>query len=249
MSLRKHSYMEKPIQITLERVYLLEKQARTAGTGDFFQKIKGDYTMNILSKLNSYDKDPQDAYIQRHIEVKVVSKRQPRKEESKARNCNYAYFVEVGGQHTSVCKSAFISKSIGSYVRAIKADNIYKMKKPNELLEVKVSHYANRDIKYLKAGLNVKTMHFLVYDMFPEEKVTYSFYLKYFQENYLYKYGHPMKDLCGKCEELNMKIKTTILNATTKYIATAEKIVHIKRSQKFYKKIQEIEKLTKAAMT
>lgn len=205
--------------------------------------------------------------------MKAVSTRRPRKQEPKVRSCNYAYFVEVNGQRSLVCKSAFISllgisakrvrrlaallsegksphenrgKSIGSRVRAITGDVIEKIKTHIESFEVKMTHYANREIKYLKAGLNVKTMHLLFQNMFPEEKVTYQFYLKYFQENYSYRFGRPMKDVCGKCEELTAKIKSTVLNDNAKRVATAEKMVHIKRSQKFYKKIKEIEKLTKS---
>lgn len=84
-------------------------------------------------------------------------------------------------------------------------------------------------------------MHSLFKDKFPEENVTYLFYLNYFHENYLYLFGRPQKDVCSLCEELSTKLRNPSLNDNAKKTVAAEKMIHIRRSKKFYNKIKEVE--------
>ena len=69
--------------------------------------------------------------------------------------------------------------------------------------------------------------------------VKYEFYLKYFHENFNYRFGRPQVDTCIRCEELSVKLKSASLEAA-KRVAAAEQIIHKRRSKKFYSKINEI---------
>nr|CAH7762622.1 unnamed protein product [Callosobruchus chinensis] len=109
----------------------------------------------------------------------------------------------------------------------------------------KITHYASQVQQYLDARLNVKTMHSLFIKENPEWRhtVKYEFYLKYFKENYALIFGRPQVDACSECERLGAKIRSKSLNANAKRVATAELIVHKQRAQKFYKKLQNVQKL------
>lgn len=183
------------------------------------------------------------------------------------------YCVKVSGKKTVVCKKAFISihglksdrrirrlgellqsgksprdmrgQSIGSRSRAVKGDVIDKIKEHIESFEVKVAHYANREIKYLKADLNAKIMHSLFLEKYPGLEVKYEYYLKYLHENYNYRFGRPQKDVCSRCEEYKTRLKNLSLCDSVKRAIVAERMVHIRRSKKFYKKIEAVQALCK----
>nr|CAI5832624.1 unnamed protein product [Callosobruchus analis] len=89
-------------------------------------------------------------------------------------------------------------------------------------------------------------MHSLFIKENPElqHTVKYESYLKYFKENYALRFGRPQVDACSECERLRAKIiRSKSLNANAKRVATAELIVHKRHAQKFYKKLQNVQKL------
>ena len=56
-------------------------------------------------------------------------------------------------------------------------------------------------------------------------------------------FGRPQIDVCSKCEELTQKQSNRSLNENAKLSAKAELLVHKRKAQKFYKKINAIEQL------
>lgn len=71
----------------------------------------------------------------------------------------------------------------------------------------------------------------------------YEFYLKYFRENFNYRFGRPQVDVCSTCENLGIKIKSTQLNNNAKRVAVAELIVHKRRAKKIYSKLAEVKEV------
>lgn len=71
----------------------------------------------------------------------------------------------------------------------------------------------------------------------------YEFYLKYFRENFNYRFGRPQVDVCSTCENLGIKIKSTQLNNNAKRVAVAELIVHKRRAKNFYSKLAEVKEV------
>lgn len=82
-----------------------------------------------------------------------------------------------------------------------------------------------------------------MYDLFkakfPDLKLSYPYYTRYFRENFSLRFGRPQVDVCGTCETLNNKIKDQHLNETAKRTAVAELMVHKRRSKKFYTKLKD----------
>nr|CAH7719070.1 unnamed protein product [Callosobruchus chinensis] len=107
-----------------------------------------------------------------------------------------------------------------------------------ESFPVKLSHYANRDIKYLHSELNLNIMYDLFKQKYPTLKVSYSYYTRYFRENFSLRFGRPQVDFCAACETLNNKIKNQHLNEVAKRTAEAELMVHKRRTKKFYTKLK-----------
>lgn len=92
-----------------------------------------------------------------------------------------------------------------------------------ESFDIKEIHYSNNvEHKYLPSNLDIKQMHDLFCKKYPELKVNYHYYQKYFKENYNLSFGHPQIDVCSMCEELNQKIKSPHLNDSGKRVAAAE---------------------------
>ncbi|KAJ8878999.1 hypothetical protein PR048_019605 [Dryococelus australis] len=46
-------------------------------------------------------------------------------------------------------------------------------------------------VKYFDGKLDVKQMHTLFQDKYPNTKVSYKYYLKYYNENFWYRFGRP----------------------------------------------------------
>ena len=85
-------------------------------------------------------------------------------------------------------------------------------------------------------------MHYLFKKQFPDSKVNYYYYYyTYFKQNFSLRFGRPQVDVCSKCEELGVKIKSSILAENVKRAAVCEKVLHINRANKFYSKLKEIE--------
>lgn len=204
-------------------------------------------------------KNEQDIYLQGLIVVREVSRRRKRSERGNDRARSYNLFVKVGQINKKVCEGAFLSiHAIGrERLKRIKkllvAGVIPKDKRgqnikgniidaeTRELIRehintfpVKESHYSGKEFKYLDAKLNIKIMHELFMKEYPESTVKYSYYNKFFHENFNLHFGRPQIDTCNVCEELNLKIKSPSLGDAAKKVAVAEKAVHCRRSKKFY---------------
>ena len=88
-------------------------------------------------------------------------------------------------------------------------------------------------------------MHQLFFEKHPKLKhVKYEYCLSYFHENFGYRFGWPQV-VCSTYEELNTKIKSTTLNEAAKRSAAAELMVHKRRANKLYKKLQSVTELSK----
>jgi hypothetical protein len=90
----------------------------------------------------------------------------------------------------------------------------------------------------MSADLSLKKMWRLFCQENPSAKVSYSFYFTYYRENFNHRFGRPQVDTCAVCEELNVKLKSPHLNDTAKRVAAAEKMVHIRKSKKFYSQLE-----------
>lgn len=224
--------------------------------------------MSILKKFNEFEcKNNQDTYLQGLLEVQPVKTHRPRKGDAAAvREHTVIYSAEKNGQRIRVCKSAFLclysvsskrvhrlvsllkvgkspqdgrGKNVNSRTKAVPYQVCEMVAAHIESFEVKDAHYSKGPIKYLNAQLNVKIMHTLFKQKYPDANVSYWFYHKYFHENYSLKFGRPQVDVCSKCEELKTKLKSS-LNDSAKRAAAAELMVHTRRYQKFYRKLREI---------
>lgn len=107
----------------------------------------------------------------------------------------------------------------------------------------KQTHYSGKNIQYLDARLDVKTMFLLFNSKYPNLGVKYQFYAQYFKENFSLRFGRPQVDTCITCEELTVKIKSSNLGDHAKRAAQAELSVHKRRAKKFHNKISEIRQL------
>lgn len=63
-------------------------------------------------------------------------------------------------------------------------------------------------------------------------QILYNTYYTFYKKNYNYLFGRPQKDVCGLGEELSIKSNT--LNDNAKKMATAKKMVQLRRSKKLY---------------
>lgn len=122
---------------------------------------------------------------------------------------------------------------------------IQAVKQHIESFPKKISHYSSQECQYLDARLNVKIMHSMFKAKHSNLDVKYSFYMKIFKEQYSLRFGRPQVDTCCTCEELEVKIKSKFLNDTAKRVAVSEKIVHLRRANKFYEKMKSITQLVR----
>nr|CAI5853397.1 unnamed protein product [Callosobruchus analis] len=203
------------------------------------------------------------------IEVKPIARRRGRLQDSvKPKSASFQYFIlESSRMRTAVCKQGLMSVYAVTHIqiqrlttllvagespRDLRGRHNNRLRPKSDELLVKIrehierfprktTHYASQVQQYLDARLNVKTMHSLFIKENPElqHTVKYEFYLKYFKENYALRLGRPQVDACSECA----KIRSKSLNANAKRVATAELVVHKRRAQKFYKKLQNVQKL------
>lgn len=204
-------------------------------------------------------------YLQGLINVNTIQRRRPRVEEgNKSKAHSFKYLIYKGAAKLDVCLNAFcsvyaVSQSrlrrlkdlaiLGKSPRDLRGQNSSANKMSDDVqtavrqhiasFPVKVSHYANKEINYLNSELNLKIMYNLFKGLYPDIKVSYPFYTRYFRENFSLRFGRPQVDVCTTCETLNNKIKDQYLNETAKRTAVAELMVHKRRSSKFYKKLKD----------
>lgn len=202
------------------------------------------------------------------MEKTPVKKHRPRKEGAVLREYAFKYFIDVPSKKQVVCKKAFISIygiSEGRVRRLcnLQAQSLTPRDKrgkhpkanttPPEVLKKihdhilsfprKQTHYSGRNIQYLDARLDIKTMFLLFKSKYPNLNVKYQFYAQYFKDNFSLRFGRPQVDTCITCEELTVKIKSPQLGDHAKRAAEAELSVHKRRAKKFHNKISEIRQL------
>lgn len=99
-------------------------------------------------------------------------------------------------------------------------------------LNIKIMHqlylkkYENHNYELLQQGENVKPL------------ITYDYFFRYFKENFNYSFGRSRTDTCKKCDLLDNKLKST-LDEEEKNALKAEKEVHLKKSEWFYRSLRE----------
>jgi hypothetical protein len=104
---------------------------------------------------------------------------------------------------------------------------------------VQVSHYASQEFRYLVSRLNVQKMFDFYKERYPDSKVSYKFYIKYFKDNFSLSFEQPQIDTCITCEKLMVKIRSPILPENAKRVASAEFMVHKRCGSKFYKAMED----------
>lgn len=119
-------------------------------------------------------------------------------------------------------------------------------RKRSDVNSTKLSHYSGKEVKYLNEQLSIKTMYSLFKAKYPNVKVAYVSYFKFFKDNFELRFGRPQVDVCCTCENLNLKIKNPCLNNAAKKVAIAELMVHKRRNKKFYNELKvEVEEKNK----
>lgn len=227
----------------------------------------------IKSVYNGRPKNEQDTFLIGLIERFDVARHRPSNETSKKHDSSFKYFAMKTTTRVEVCRRAYISLHALSHKivlrlthilaanqtpadkrgkhenrsNAIPPDVLIKINEHIDSFPKRTSHYSSTPVTYLDATLNVKKMHELFIEKYPEynNKIKYEYYLEYYNKNFGFRFGRPQVDVCSTCEDLIIKMKSTNLNENAKRAASAEYIVHKRRANKFYKKVDEIEKLSK----
>lgn len=228
---------------------------------------------NIINNLyNGRPKNEQDTSLIGYIEKHDVARHRPSTENSKQHDASYKYFALKGTFRVEVCRKAYISLHSLSHKKVLRLTNILGKGKtpvdmrgkhqnrgnafPQEILihmnehiqsfPQHTSHYSSTQVIYLDAILNVKKMHDLFIEKHPDykNKVKYEYYLEHYNKNFGFRFGRPQVDVCSTCEDLKTKLKSSSLNESAKRVASAEYIVHMRRANKFYKKLNEIKEIS-----
>lgn len=163
--------------------------------------ISEDVMQSTIRFVNNFDsKNAQDKYMQTLIEKKELHRKRPRSAEPKKREFTFIYHIKIEGVRRKVCKIAFCSihgisqkqvrrlcdllktneqpidqrgKSDGSRSNALSGDTLTKVREHIESFPVKCVHYYNNDTSsyYLDEKLNVKIMHTLYEQKYPDYPV------------------------------------------------------------------------------
>ncbi|CAH1101646.1 unnamed protein product [Psylliodes chrysocephalus] len=189
----------------------------------------------------------QDAYLQALIECTPVTRKRPRvnPEGAKPKSHTFKYNVSFSSGKFAVYKAAFISIHGITTDRVRRLSNLLSLGKspkdkrrkqtsgntiPGEFIRliedhiryfpVKRAHYTNRDYQYLSEKLDIKKMHQLLLELYPECSVKYSFHRRIFREIFSLSFGRSRVDTC---EELSNKNKSKYLNDAAK---ESEEVFH-----------------------
>lgn len=225
-----------------------------------YEKVSDIDRANLFSKFyNMGSKNEQDIYLQGLLEVTTVGTKRKRSGTGREKQRSFLHFISVKGTKIKVCLGAFlgihgISKARVKRLKLLLANgetpkdkrgqnpraNAIKEKDREEVrnhiqsFPVKESHYSGKDYKYLDARLNVKIMYDLFKKKFSASPIKYSYYIKFFHENFQLHFGRPQVDTCITCEDMSLKLKSQVLGDEAKRVAAAEKIVHQRRAKNFY---------------
>lgn len=234
-----------------------------------FNANERELCLKNLFKIPS--KNEQDMFLMGLIDHKPPARRRSKSEQPLKRDSTFVYHVNKSSERICVCKKAFSilycikNKAIfrltslvaaglspidkrGRHLnrgKAISDDGRNLIDEHIKEFPLKETHYGNKHTKYLSAELNIKTLYELFCNKHPDvaNNVKYDFYRKYYNENHGYRFGRLQIDVCSTCEELTAKIRSPFLNENAKRVAVAEKVVHLCRAKKFYKKQQEVKTL------
>lgn len=205
------------------------------------------------------------------MEVKSVNRKRPNQNpqstKSNPREFSVIYKVKFDGTDTQVCKQCFLSifavtskrcfrlsrllqqnitptdkRGQNTSGNAIPGDTIVKIRDHIDSYPVKKSHYTGKEMKYLAPNLNVKILYNMFSKKNPKCKISYKFFWEYFTQNYNLHFGRPAKDACIVCEELNNKVKSSVLADNVKRVAVGELLLHKRRAKKFYTSLAERKK-------
>lgn len=236
-----------------------------------FTKFTDQERNNIFHQFYNefHTKTEQDIYVRGQIQVMSVKQRRPRKEEANkaCRERSFQHHVTVAGKKIKVCQTAFLNlhalskkrlerikklvvqnktpmelRGLNTKTHAISQENLEAMRAHINSYPVKIAHYTNKDMRYLNPRLNIKLMYEMFIKKYPTSPVKYSYFVKFFHENFNLKFGRPQIDTCCTCELLSLKIKSPSLNDAAKRAASAELTVHKRRAQKFYTTLKDIKK-------
>ncbi|KAG8190129.1 hypothetical protein JTE90_026697 [Oedothorax gibbosus] len=161
----------------------------------------------------------------------AIAKKSPT---NKTKSRTFVYNLKINGRFTPVCKNVFLQVHGVSKDRiermttllvqnktpvdmrgknrsgnAIPSNIIYLIHDHISRFEVKETSGSGKPKKYLDARLNISKMYQMFQTSYPDlkDKVKYSFYYKYFKENFNYTFGLPNGDVCSKCENVAVKQK------------------------------------------
>nr|CAI5833493.1 unnamed protein product [Callosobruchus analis] len=227
--------------------------------------LKNLTSADVFLRFYALDnKDNQGVFLQGLLTVANIQRRRPRVQEgNKSKAHVFKYFVYKGSAKIEVCLNAFTSVFAVTRSRVRRPKDLAILgKSPKDLrgknpsvnklsehgrtavrqhiesFPVKISHYSNKEFKYLSSELNLKIMYNLFKEQNPDINVSYPYYTRYFRENFSLRFGRPQIDVCATCQTLNNKIKDQHLNETAKRTAVAELMVHKRRSNKLYLKLK-----------
>lgn len=180
---------------------------------------------------------------------------------SQTKNKSFEYNVKVNGVFTAVCKNGVSPDRVARLTSLLvqnktPIDMRGKNRSGNAIegnicviihdhisrFDVRETHYGTKKKKYLDAKPNITKMYEMFQIDHPElkDKVKYSFYYRYFKENFNLSFGRPQVDVCSQCENFRAKLRDPCLSDNVKCSVIAEQIVHQRRAKKFYTKQKEI---------
>ncbi|VVC28946.1 Hypothetical protein CINCED_3A001009 [Cinara cedri] len=166
------------------------------------------------------NKDQQDIYIQRLMELHPVQRKRSRlemcAEQAKPKSVSIKYFVTFQTNKQMVCKSTFLSVSgitkkrcerliflfkNNQSPRDIRGKNVSGNSLGGEIMTdihshlesflVKLSHHTGKEDKYLDSKLSVKKIYEIFKEKYPYHKVSYKPFWSYFKENFNLRFGRP----------------------------------------------------------
>ncbi|XP_063224104.1 uncharacterized protein LOC134531946 [Bacillus rossius redtenbacheri] len=237
-----------------------------------YDKIDIAQRGKLLDAIHSFScKNEQDIYLQGLLDAVPIKHRRPRNgDKSGKRSSSFTFHVVIQERRVKVCKKAFIQlygvsakrvrrlqtlllcgqtpkdmRGQQNNRKSVPVGDVQAIKDHISSFPVKISHHASKEYKYLDAQLDIKKMHTLFKEKFPDCKVKYSFYYKIFRENFNLHFGRPQIDTCGECEQLKVKIKNPNLNECAKRVAMAELAIHERRSNKFYTSMKDTKHICK----
>lgn len=241
-------------------------KCRNFCTDSFSQEEKSNLLKLVYSGKS---KNQTDTFLMGLITRFDVERHRPKNDSSKQNVSSFKYCVLNGNTKVEVCRKAFLSlnsisnKALQRLTNLLNAgelpvdkrgfhghqprksdETLVKIKSHIESFPKKVSHYSSRTVTYLDATLSVKKIYEMFIAKYPDltNEVKYEYFLTAYKQDYGYRFGRPQVDVCSQCEDLNIKMKSS-LNNNTKLVAAAEMLVHKRRANKFYKKMQSVPSL------